>query len=60
MVGQVSMPALASFEEMQRQWEREVLMRALAQAGGNKTKAAQVLGMSIRNFYYKLGRHDLA
>ncbi len=60
VVGQVSVPALASFEEMQRQWEREVLMRTLAQAGGNKTKAAQILGMSIRNFYYKLERHNLA
>lgn len=55
-----SLPALGRFEEMQREWEREVLLRALAQAGGNKTKAAQLLDMSIRNFYYKLERHGLA
>lgn len=51
---------LARFEQMQREWERDVLMRALALVGGNKTKAAQALGMSIRNFYYKLERQGLA
>lgn len=47
------------FEELQRQWERSLLLATLQKAGGNKTKAAHHLKMSIRNFYYKLERHDL-
>ncbi len=47
------------FEELQRQWERALLLVTLQRTGGNKTKAAQHLKMSIRNFYYKLKRHAL-
>ncbi|AFM42219.1 PAS domain S-box [Desulfosporosinus acidiphilus SJ4] len=47
------------FEALQRQWERNLLLTALQRTGGNKTKAAQQLKMSIRNFYYKLERHAL-
>lgn len=47
------------FEGLQRQWERALLLLTLQRHGGNKTKAAQELKMSIRNFYYKLERHSL-
>ncbi|WP_139024303.1 sigma 54-interacting transcriptional regulator [Desulfosporosinus sp. OT] len=47
------------FEGLQRQWERALLLATLQRTGGNKTKAAQQLKMSIRNFYYKLERHAL-
>lgn len=47
------------FEGLQRQWERALLIATLQRTGGNKTKAAQHLKMSIRNFYYKLERHQL-
>jgi transcriptional regulator with PAS, ATPase and Fis domain len=47
------------FEELQRRWERDLLLVALQKTGGNKTKAAKLLKMSIRNFYYKLERHAL-
>lgn len=47
------------FEGLQRQWERAILLLTLQRHGGNKTKAAQELKMSIRNFYYKLERHSL-
>jgi len=47
------------FDELQRQWERALLLVTLQRTGGNKTKAAQQLKMSIRNFYYKLERHGL-
>lgn len=40
--------------------EREALQAALNQAGGNKTKAAQILGMSRRTIYRKLEEHDLS
>lgn len=47
------------FEELQRQWERALLSAVLQKTEGNKTKAAGHLKMSIRNFYYKLKRHNL-
>ncbi len=47
------------FDALQRQWERALLLDTLQKTGGNKTKAAQQLKMSIRNFYYKLERHGL-
>lgn len=49
----------AGFEELQLQWERALLLAALQKNGGNKTKSAQDLKMSLRNFYYKLKRHSL-
>lgn len=47
------------FEELQRKWERELLIEVLQKTGGNKTKAAQLLKISLRNLYYKLERHEL-
>ncbi|MHB8075060.1 sigma 54-interacting transcriptional regulator [Desulfosporosinus fructosivorans] len=47
------------FDGLQRQWEHALLLATLQRTGGNKTKAAQQLKMSIRNFYYKLERHGL-
>lgn len=47
------------FEELQRKWERELLIEVLQRTGGNKTKAAQLLKISLRNLYYKLERHEL-
>jgi two-component system response regulator AtoC len=39
--------------------ERQELLAALAQAGGNRTKAAKILGISRRALYYRLERHGL-
>ena len=39
--------------------EREYVLRALQQAGGNKKVAANMLGLSRRAFYRRLERHDL-
>ena len=47
------------FDGLQREWERALLLATLQKTGGNKTKAARELKMSIRNFYYKLERHGL-
>ncbi|WP_425807826.1 sigma-54 interaction domain-containing protein [Desulfitobacterium sp. Sab5] len=47
------------FEGLQRKWERELLIDVIQKTGGNKTKAAQVLKISLRNLYYKLERHGL-
>ena len=40
--------------------ERRHLESALARAGGNKTAAAKLLGLSLRSLYTKLKRHGLA
>jgi two-component system response regulator HupR/HoxA len=40
-------------------YEREVLMRSLKRLRGNRTKVAQVLGMSRRNLLRKLQQHGL-
>ena len=39
--------------------EREHLQRALALTGGNRTRAAEVLGISKPKLYRLLDRHDL-
>jgi two-component system response regulator PilR (NtrC family) len=39
------------------QVERELLFRALDQAGGVRKKAAELLGMSFRQFRYRLAKH---
>ena len=36
--------------------ERETLMHALSSAGGNKSRAAQVLGLTARQFSYRLAK----
>jgi DNA-binding NtrC family response regulator len=37
--------------------ERELIERAMRQAGGNRTKAAEILGITPRGLYNKLRRN---
>ncbi len=39
------------------QVEKELLLRALEQAGGVRKKAAELLGMTFRQFRYRLAKH---
>lgn len=39
--------------------EKRYIQRVLAQLDGNKTKAAKVLGVSLRSLYYKLDRYGI-
>lgn len=48
-----------SLNEMRDRWEKEVLAAVLAHTGGNRTRAAQLLGISLRNLYNKLDRYRL-
>ena len=54
-----SAPASPAFGELQ-EWldhlERDRILAAIAQTGGNKTKAARVLGISFRALRYRLTR----
>jgi transcriptional regulator with PAS, ATPase and Fis domain len=39
--------------------ERSAIVRALQETKGNRTKAAALLGISMRNLFYKIGKHGL-
>jgi len=40
--------------------ERRVLLAALEKAGGVRTRAAKLVGVSFRSFRYRLAKHELA
>jgi len=50
---------LETYEESYLKWEKALLTKALQAAGGNKTKAARLLNISVRNLYYKTDKHGL-
>ena len=52
--------AAVSLDAQRRETEKEALVRALAQAGNNRTRAARILEVSRRTFYNKLHEHGLA
>ncbi|MDR7072669.1 PAS domain S-box-containing protein [Fictibacillus barbaricus] len=41
------------------EFEKEILIEALKTFDGNKTRAAKSLGISLRNFYYKLEKYGI-
>ncbi|MCI0448320.1 MAG: sigma-54 dependent transcriptional regulator [Chlorobi bacterium] len=43
-----------TFEYSTKQAERDIILKALEQAGGNKSKAARILNMNQRTFYRKI------
>jgi transcriptional regulator with PAS, ATPase and Fis domain len=40
--------------------ERAAITRALKESGGNREKAAKVLDVALRNFYYKIKKYGIA
>ncbi len=54
-----STPLHGSLKKMHRSWEKEVLLKALQEAGGNKAEAARRLDISVRNLYNKLHQHKI-
>lgn len=46
-------------EEVLARAEREAIQRALAATGGNRTRAAALLGISVRSLYYKMEKYGL-
>ena len=47
-----------SFEEAKQTIERKYIERALSETGGNRTKAAKILGISRRSLIYKLKEYQ--
>jgi DNA-binding NtrC family response regulator len=45
--------------QMRREWERQVLSEALRKCGGSRSRAAQMLGISIRSMHHKLSQYGL-
>ncbi|MCM3704594.1 MULTISPECIES: sigma 54-interacting transcriptional regulator [Cytobacillus] len=49
-----------SLNKMVEQYEARVIRQTLQKLDGNKTKTAKVLGLSVRNLYYKLEKYEIA
>ncbi|SMB88647.1 transcriptional regulator [Thermanaeromonas toyohensis ToBE] len=56
-----SLPALenSNLPALVREKEKEIILNALRQTGGNKTRAARQLGIPIRTLYYKLEQYGI-
>ena len=50
---------VSDFDEREKQLNRERILHALRQSGGNKRKAAELLGMSPATFYKKLDMYGV-
>ncbi len=50
----------ARLSDLIDQFEADVIKRALEENDYNRTKTAQMLGISIRNLYYKMEKYNLA
>jgi DNA-binding NtrC family response regulator len=48
-----------SFEEESPAWERSNLLEALRKCGGNKAKAARLLGIPRSTYFSKLKKHGI-
>ncbi|MDQ0256234.1 PAS domain S-box-containing protein [Evansella vedderi] len=48
-----------TLQEVLDSTEKEMILSVLTNNNGNKTKAAQELGVSIRNLYYKLDKYGI-
>ncbi|MFC1499758.1 helix-turn-helix domain-containing protein [Candidatus Zixiibacteriota bacterium] len=51
-------PELSLKEQLDRA-EKKILKRTLEQVGGNRTRAAEVLGLSTRAIRYKIKQYEL-
>jgi two-component system response regulator PilR (NtrC family) len=57
--GAVELPTGFSLERHLDDAERKYLLAALQRAGGVKTRAAELLGLSFRSFRYRAAKHGL-
>jgi transcriptional regulator with PAS, ATPase and Fis domain len=57
--GWAVIPEGRSLGQLRDQWEKQILLAALAGSSGNRTAAARKLGISLRTLYNKLERHGL-
>ena len=55
----LTLPEKKSLADQLHEVEKSIIIRSLEKHNGNKTAASRDLGLSIRNFYYKLQKFDL-
>ncbi|WP_077213917.1 sigma 54-interacting transcriptional regulator [Bacillus dakarensis] len=48
-----------SLNKLLEQYERMIIVETLVKKNGNKTATAKSLGLSVRNLYYKLEKHNI-
>jgi Nif-specific regulatory protein len=48
------LPKITASRKTLKESEREIVLRTLKEAGGNKTRTAEILGVSLRWLHYKL------
>ena len=48
-----------TLDELTNKVEREYILHTLKECDNNKTRAAKVLGVSLRNLYYKLKKYEI-
>ncbi|ABR50385.1 sigma54 specific transcriptional regulator, Fis family [Alkaliphilus metalliredigens QYMF] len=48
-----------SLKEAVEKLEKQLILRTLTKSGGNRTQAARVLKVSIRNLYYKMEKYHI-
>ena len=58
IVGSGSGP-VRTLEEATAEAEKDAITRALAEADGNREKAARLLGTAVRNLYYKMKKYGI-
>jgi two-component system response regulator AtoC len=58
--GPSSRPETGGLDAIRKAAEREAIRTALTRAGGNRTVAARILGLSRRGLYYKLDEYGLS
>ncbi len=59
MMNVKSVSLLEKAKSMGEQMEKESIIKALTRTGGNKTKAAELLGIHRTTLYQKLKKHDI-
>ena len=52
-------PGARSLSEMVEEYEAKIIQQTLLRLNGNKTLTAKMLGLSVRNLYYKLEKYKL-
>jgi PAS domain S-box-containing protein len=49
-----------NLQQLLNDYEKDVLIKTLERCQGNRTKTAKALGISVRSFYYKMEKYNLA
>jgi len=50
---------LRALKDMVESYEKQVIQEALKKSGGDKSKAAEILDVSVRTLYYKMERYGI-